>query len=162
MSAKNEDKKARIKETARLMGQGWTTKQIAAQLDVHVSTVNDYKGQLRWPEKQARLQASQEARPDNHYSEVHLSDYQALAYEVEARTLVFDTENQTQVMWLKGLVPLPVGTEIELSSETKPYVGTATVKGTRLIAGNEKHPFTLSLECKVSDGWEKHYEVGDA
>ena len=81
------------------------------------------------------------------------------SYAVASKTLVFDVENNAQVMWLDGVIPLPVGTEIQLHSDTQPHVGTATVTGLRLMPGNDRVDTMLSLDVSVSDGWEKHYEV---
>lgn len=64
---------------------------------------------------------------------------------LDPRTLVFDRERQRQVMWIEGVVPLPVGAVIELAS---PNVN-AEVVGVRLIAGTATIPATVCLDVRV-------------
>jgi hypothetical protein len=65
---------------------------------------------------------------------------------IEPRTLVFDRERQRQVMWIDGLVPLPVGTEVELLD---PNV-SARVINIRLLASVPNiTPSVLCLDCEV-------------
>jgi hypothetical protein len=88
-----------------------------------------------------------------------LSGHTVPSFAVADKTLVFDTANNAQVMWLEGKITLPVGTEIELHSDTAPHAGTATVTGTRLMPGNATAATMLCLTVSVTDGWEKHYEA---
>ncbi len=57
--------------------------------------------------------------------------------------MVFDRARQEQVMWIEGLVPVPVGTEVELLN---PNVN-ARVANVRILAG--KVNVTLCLDCEV-------------
>ena len=47
MASASEARKAKIEETSRLLKQGLSRKQIAAQLGVHYSTAGDYLAALR-------------------------------------------------------------------------------------------------------------------
>lgn len=81
--------------------------------------------------------------------ENELSEQSTPTYDVENRTLVFDKANNTHVMWLNGVVPLPVGTEIQLG-RLPDKLGTAIVEGVRLLPGSKTTPTTLTLDCSVN------------
>jgi hypothetical protein len=76
-----------------------------------------------------------------------MSEREAPVVGIRARTLVFDRARQRQVMWIDGLVPLPVGTEVELSH---PNV-SARVINVRILASvpNVMPYLTLCLDCEV-------------
>lgn len=59
--------------------------------------------------------------------------------QLSGRTLVFDRASNEPFMRLSGLLPLPIGAEIELVKPT----GTALVTRVRLLAGS---PTTLCLD----------------
>ncbi len=70
-------------------------------------------------------------------------------------TLIFDRERQRQVMRVRGLLPLPVGAEIELLD---PNV-SATVIHVRLLAGDSDIPPSLCLDVSVpQEYWDRDEE----
>jgi hypothetical protein len=71
--------------------------------------------------------------------------YIAPKLQLAGRTLVYDKERDLHVMWIQGVVVLPVGAAIELSH---PNVN-AEVIGVRLLAGSTAHPVGVCLDVKV-------------
>lgn len=72
---------------------------------------------------------------------------------MSARTLVFDRPQQRQVMWIEGVVVLPVGAEVELVS---PNVNVQVV-GIRLLAGTTTWPVQVCLDVQVpAVYWDEH------
>ena len=63
------------------------------------------------------------------------------------RTLLFDRVRNMQVGWIEGIVPLPIGAEVELIN---PNV-TAFVVGVRL--SNGPHDAALTYDLKVPASW---------
>jgi hypothetical protein len=61
------------------------------------------------------------------------------------RTLVYDRERDRQVMWINGVLVLPVGAVIEL---TEPNVH-AVVEGARLLAGHSEVAAMVCLDVRV-------------
>ena len=69
-------------------------------------------------------------------------EYHAPVHELRPETFVYDRARNRQIMRIQGVVPLPIGAEIELVT---PNV-CATVVGVRLLAGSEHVPVTVSLD----------------
>ena len=66
-------------------------------------------------------------------------------YGLRGKTLVFDRERQRQVMWIVGVVVLPIGAEVELM---EPNVN-AEVVGVRLLAATKSDPAAVCLDVRV-------------
>jgi hypothetical protein len=71
--------------------------------------------------------------------------YIAPQLRLAERTLVYDKERDLHVMWIQGVVVLPVGATIELCN---PHVN-AEVIGVRLLPGSTSHPVGVCLDVKV-------------
>ena len=71
--------------------------------------------------------------------------YCAPKAQLAERTLVYDRERDLHVLWIQGVVVLPVGATVELSN---PHA-TAEVIGVRLLAGSTSHPVGVCLDVKV-------------
>jgi hypothetical protein len=91
--------------------------------------------------------------------EFHLNANEVATISIAGKTLVYDTGNDAQVMWLEGSIALPVGSQIDLHSATAPHHGTATVTGIRLLAGSSTSAAQICLDVSVTEGWDKHYEA---
>ena len=73
--------------------------------------------------------------------------------QLSERTLVYDKERNLHVMWIQGVVVLPVGATVEL---TNPNVN-AEVIGVRLLPGGTSHPVGVCLDVKVPPAyWDEH------
>ncbi|MDP9355680.1 MAG: hypothetical protein M3R02_10455 [Chloroflexota bacterium] len=72
-------------------------------------------------------------------------EYEPPTLQLGGRTLVFDRARSAQVMWIQGVVVLPVGAEVEL---VEPNV-TARVINVRLLAGYSDIPTALCLDVDV-------------
>src|SRR5215203_6068871 len=85
---------------------------------------------------------------------IHRNDdveYHAPVHELRRETFVHDRARNRQIMRIQGVVPLPIGTEIELYD---PNV-TATVVGVRLLAGSAHVPVVVCLDVEVPEAyWE--------
>jgi len=77
------------------------------------------------------------------------SVYNPPTLDVEPRTLVLDTKTNQRVLWLKGIVALPVGSVVQLGDPN----ADATVTGIRLLAGPKDHPAIVVLDVEVPDAW---------
>lgn len=88
-------------------------------------------------------------------------DYDPERKTVKQETLVFDLENQRQVMWLEGSHVLPPGSLIELYNERNHSHGTATVQRVRLLA-EPKGTTTVCLDCEVDERWWDHNLASEA
>ena len=78
-------------------------------------------------------------------------EYHAPVRELRPETFVHDRARNRQIMRIQGVVPLPIGAEIELYD---PNV-TATVVGVRLLAGSTHVPVVVCLDVEVPEAyWE--------
>src|SRR5215207_11298278 len=78
-------------------------------------------------------------------------EYHAPVHELRTDTFVHDRARNRQIMRIQAVVPLPIGTEIELYD---PNV-TATVVGVRLLAGSTHVPVVVCLDVEVPEAyWE--------
>ena len=78
-------------------------------------------------------------------------EYHAPVHELRPETFVHDRARDLQVMRIQGIVPLPIGAEIELYD---PNVN-ATVVGVRLLAGSAHVPVVVCLDVEVPEAyWE--------
>ena len=78
--------------------------------------------------------------------------YIAPQLRLAERTLVYDKERDLHVMWIQGVVVLPVGATIELCN---PHVN-AEVIGVRLLPGSTSHPVAVCLDVKVpQEYWQE-------
>ena len=68
--------------------------------------------------------------------------WKAVDRGLDSRTLVFDRARNQPVLWLQGVLVLPVGALIELTDPD----AQAYVVGVRLLAGK---PMTLCLDVEV-------------
>jgi hypothetical protein len=75
-----------------------------------------------------------------------MSDPEIPVVGLEPRTLVFDRARQREVMWIQGLVPLPVGTEVELLD---PNVSARVISIRLLGSVPNITPSVLCLDCEV-------------
>lgn len=77
---------------------------------------------------------------------------------LEGTTLVMDTATQRQVMWIDGVLPLAVGTEIELAEIDDGLLHClAIVTGVRLLAAAGSVGVQLCVDCTVpQEWWEAH------
>jgi hypothetical protein len=69
------------------------------------------------------------------------------------RTLVFDRKHQRSVLWIKGVIVPPIGTEMELSDPEDEDVEmnvTATLIGVRLAA-TSSGGVTITLDVDVPE-----------
>jgi len=73
---------------------------------------------------------------------------------VDNRTLLFDVNSHQQVMWLEGVVNLPVGAVVELAYPNE----DATVVGVRLLAGPTSALLCLDLDVP-EQWWEERFNV---
>ncbi len=83
---------------------------------------------------------------------IHLNEdveYHAPVLELRPETFVHDRARNLQVMRIQGVVPLPIGAEIEL---VNPNV-KATVVGVRLLAGSEHVPVAVCLDVDVPEAY---------
>jgi hypothetical protein len=64
---------------------------------------------------------------------------------LEPYTLIFDLERQRPVIRVQGILPLPIGAEIELP---EPNLSAAVVQ-VRLVAGNEGMAAALCLDVRI-------------
>ncbi len=79
-------------------------------------------------------------------------EYHAPVHELRPETFVHDRARNLQVMRIQGIVPLPIGAEIELYD---PNV-KATVVGVRLLAGSAHVPVAVCLDVDVPEAyWEE-------
>ena len=79
-------------------------------------------------------------------------EYHAPVHELRPETFVHDRARNQQIMRIQGVVPLPIGAEIELYD---PNV-TATVVGVRLLAGSAHVPVVVCLDVEVPEAyWEE-------
>ena len=66
------------------------------------------------------------------------------------RTLIFDNKTSQQILWIDGVVVLPIGATVELTKPNLP----ATVVGVRLLAGLPGGPPAMvCLDVNVPDAW---------
>jgi hypothetical protein len=72
-------------------------------------------------------------------------EYHAPVHELRPETFVHDRARNRQIMRIQGVVPLPIGAEIEL---VNPNVH-ATVVGVRLLAGSDHVPVAVCLDVDV-------------
>ena len=78
-------------------------------------------------------------------------EYHAPVHELRPETFVHDRARNLQIMRIQGVVPLPIGAEIELYT---PDV-KATVVGVRLLAGSAHVPVVVCLDVDVPEAyWE--------
>ena len=78
-------------------------------------------------------------------------EYHAPVHELRPETFVHDRARNRQIMRIQGVVPLPIGAEIELYN---PNV-KATVVGVRLLAGSAHVPVVVCLDVEVPETyWE--------
>jgi hypothetical protein len=78
-------------------------------------------------------------------------EYHAPVHELRPETFVHDRARNRQIMRIEGVVPLPIGAEIELYD---PDV-KATVIGVRLLAGSAHVPVVVCLDVEVPAAyWE--------
>ena len=79
-------------------------------------------------------------------------EYHAPVHQLRPETFVHDRARNLQVMRIQGVVPLPIGAEIEL---VNPNVN-ATVVGVRLLAGSAHVPVAVCLDVDVPEAyWEE-------
>jgi hypothetical protein len=79
-------------------------------------------------------------------------EYHAPVHELRPETFVHDRARNRQIMRIQGVVPLPIGAEIEL---VNPNVH-ATVVGVRLLAGSGHVPVAVCLDVDVPEAyWEE-------
>src|SRR5215217_4056512 len=79
-------------------------------------------------------------------------EYHAPVHELRPETFVHDRARNRQIMRIQGVVPLPIGAEIELYN---PNV-KATVVGVRLLAGSAHVPVVICLDVDVPEAyWEE-------
>src|SRR5215212_1699394 len=79
-------------------------------------------------------------------------EYHAPVHELRPETFVHDRARNRQIMRIQGVVPLPIGAEIELYD---PNV-RATVVGVRLLAGSAHVPVVVCLDVEVPEAyWEE-------
>ena len=79
-------------------------------------------------------------------------EYHAPVHELRPETFVHDRARNQQIMRIQGVVPLPIGAEIELYN---PNV-KATVVGVRLLAGSAHVPVAVCLDVDVPEAyWEE-------
>ncbi|MCD6032230.1 MAG: hypothetical protein K0S78_4412 [Thermomicrobiales bacterium] len=79
-------------------------------------------------------------------------EYHAPVHDLRPETFVHDRARNLQVMRIQGVVPLPIGAEIELYD---PNV-KATVVGVRLLAGSDHVPVAVCLDVDVPEAyWEE-------
>ena len=79
-------------------------------------------------------------------------EYHAPVHELRPETFVHDRVRNRQIMRIQGVVPLPIGAEIELYD---PNV-RATVVGVRLLAGSAHVPVVVCLDVDVPEAyWEE-------
>lgn len=64
---------------------------------------------------------------------------------LDGRTLIFDTISSEQVLWIEGVVPLPVGATIQLGP---PNVDVKVVR-VRLLAGRNTRSALVCLDVAV-------------
>ena len=70
---------------------------------------------------------------------------------LDPRTLIFDHKTDQQVMWIDGILPLPVGATIHLTHSTV----DAVVVAIRLLPGSDQTAVTLCLHVAVpSHYWQ--------
>jgi hypothetical protein len=82
----------------------------------------------------------------------HDVEYHAPVHELRPETFVHDRARNRQIMRIQGVVPLPIGAEIELYD---PNV-KATVIGVRLLAGSAHVPVVVCLDVDVPEAyWEE-------
>ena len=90
------------------------------------------------------------AVPDSIHRNVDV-EYHAPVQELRPVTFVHDRARNMQIMRIQGVVPLPIGTEIELYNPTV----KATVVGVRLLAGSAHVPVVVCLDVDVPEAyWE--------
>ena len=78
-------------------------------------------------------------------------EYHAPVHALRPETFVYDRARNLQIMRIQGVVPLPIGAEIEL---VNPHVH-ATVVGVRLLAGSDQVPVAVCLDVDVPEAyWE--------
>jgi hypothetical protein len=79
-------------------------------------------------------------------------EYHAPVHDLRPETFVHDRARNRQIMRIQGVVPLPIGAEIELVT---PKVN-ATVVGVRLLAGSDHVPVAVCLDVEVPEAyWEE-------
>jgi hypothetical protein len=77
---------------------------------------------------------------------------QAPNLRFDGRTLIFDVITQRHVMWIDGVVVLPVGTTVDLG----PPNVEASVTGVRLQAGKNQSSAAVILSVEVpAKYWEE-------
>jgi hypothetical protein len=73
------------------------------------------------------------------------------------RTLVHDRTSNRQVMWIAGVVVLPIGAQVELGEPNE----NVTVVGVRWLAGD---PGVVCIDVEVPGSWWdaqlRHLEIG--
>lgn len=69
-------------------------------------------------------------------------------YALVRETLVYDVKNSRQLMWIDGVLPLPVGAEIEL---VNPNVSATVVRVRLLAAPTPSDPVRLCLDVEVPE-----------
>ena len=74
-------------------------------------------------------------------------EYHAPERELRPETFVHDRARNLPIMRIQGVVPLPIGAEIEL---VNPNVN-ATVVGVRLLAGSGNVPVAVCLDVDVPE-----------
>jgi hypothetical protein len=84
-------------------------------------------------------------------------EYHAPVHELRPETFVHDRARNRQIMRIQGVVPLPIGAEIEL---VNPDVN-ATVVGVRLLAGSDHVPVAVCLDVEVPEAYWEEREVLD-
>jgi hypothetical protein len=78
-------------------------------------------------------------------------EYHAPVHALRPETFVYDRARNLQIMRIQGVVPLPIGAQIEL---VDPNVH-ATVVGVRLLAGSDHVPVAVCLDVDVPEAyWE--------
>jgi hypothetical protein len=79
-------------------------------------------------------------------------EYHAPVHALRPETFVHDRARNRQIMRIQGVIPLPIGAEIELYD---PNV-RATVVGVRLLAGSAHVPVVVCLDVDVPETyWEE-------
>jgi hypothetical protein len=91
-----------------------------------------------------------------------IDDYTVRTDPIEPKTMVFDLARQREVILLDGILPLPVGSVIELFDQEGSRHADAVVTAVRLLASNHARPrrvgprwfgAQLCLDCEVEARW---------
>ena len=83
-----------------------------------------------------------------------MTDYKVPTHPIDPSTFVWDIDRDLPVMFLTGIVPLPVDSFIELYDEQRGVHGSAIVKRVRLLnAVPGGKPAQVCLDCEVEQRW---------